>query len=286
MKYYEVNFTLSPLNSDACDLLAALAGEAGFETFEETEAGLTGYVQQQLFDPSQLDELLQSFPFPDVTVSYTVGEAEDRDWNEQWEQEGFAPIVVDNRLVIHDGRHLPEQLSTVNYQLSIEIDARLAFGTGTHETTRMVCSTLLTLPLDGKRVLDCGCGTGILGIVAMKLGASACTAYDIDEWSVDNTRHNAVINQVDITPLLGDATILNKVEGNFGLVMANINRNILLNDLPTFRSKMADGAQLILSGFYTADIPLLVDKAEECGLRLVSQLEENGWACLLLATKQ
>ena len=285
MKYYEVNFTLSPLNSDACDLLAALAGEAGFETFEETEEGLTGYVQQQLFDPSQLDELLQSFPFPDVTVSYNVGEAEDRDWNEQWEQEGFDPIVVDNRLVIHDGRHLPEQLSTVNYQLSIEIDARLAFGTGTHETTRMVCSTLLTLPLDGKRVLDCGCGTGILGIVAMKLGASACTAYDIDEWSVDNTRHNAVINQVDITPLLGDATILNKVEGKFGLVMANINRNILLNDLPTFRSKMADNAQLILSGFYTADIPLLVDKAEECGLRLVSQLEENGWACLLLATK-
>ncbi len=286
MKYYKVNFTLSPLNSDACDLLAALTGEAGFETFEETEEGLTGYVQQQLFDPSQLDELQQSFPFPDVTVSYKVGEAEDRDWNEQWEQEGFDPIVVDNRLVIHDGRHLPEQLSTVNYQLSIEIDARLAFGTGTHETTRMVCSTLLTLPLDGKRVLDCGCGTGILGIVAMKLGASACTAYDIDEWSVDNTRHNAVINQVDITPLLGDATILNKVEGKFGLVMANINRNILLNDLPTFRSKMADGAQLILSGFYTADIPLLVDKAEECGLQLVSQLEENGWACLLLATKQ
>ena len=285
MKYYEVNFTLSPLNSDACDLLAALAGAAGFETFEETEEGLTGYVQQQLFDPSQLDELLLSFPFPDVTVSYNVGEAEDRDWNEQWEQEGFDPIVVDNRLVIHDGRHLPEQLSTVNYQLSIEIDARLAFGTGTHETTRMVCSTLLTLPLDGKRVLDCGCGTGILSIVAMKLGASACTAYDIDEWSVDNTRHNAVINQVDITPLLGDATILNKVEGKFGLVMANINRNILLNDLPTFRSKMADDAQLILSGFYTADIPLLVDKAEECGLRLVSQLEENGWACLLLATK-
>ena len=293
MKYYEVNFTLSPVNSDACDLLAALAGEAGFETFEETEEGLTGYVQQQLFDSAQLDLLLQSFPFPDVTVSYNVGEAEDRDWNEQWEQEGFDPIVVDDRLVIHDGRHLPEewsmvngQWSMVNGQWSIEIDARLAFGTGTHETTRMVCSTLLTLPLDGKRVLDCGCGTGILGIVAMKLGASACTAYDIDEWSVDNTRHNAVINQVDITPLLGDATILNKVEGKFGLVMANINRNILLNDLPTFRSKMAEGAYLILSGFYTADIPLLLNKAEECGLRMVSQLEENGWASLLLTTKQ
>ena len=282
MKYYEVNFTLSPLNSDACDLLAALAGEAGFETFEETEEGLTGYVQQQLFDPSQLDELLQSFPFPDVTVSYTVGEAEDRDWNEQWEQEGFDPIVVDNRLVIHDGRHLPEQLSTVNYQLSIEIDARLAFGTGTHETTRMVCSTLLTLPLDGKRVLDCGCGTGILGIVAMKLGASACTAYDIDEWSVDNTRHNAVINQVELTPLLGDATILNKVEGTFDLVMANINRNILLQDMPLFREKMAPGGRLVLSGFYTDDISLLTAKAATLGLSMTAQRENNGWACIVL----
>ena len=119
MKYYEVNFTLSPVNSDACDLLAALAGEAGFETFEETEEGLTGYVQQQLFDSAQLDLLLQSFPFPDVTVSYNVGEAEDRDWNEQWEQEGFDPIVVDNRLVIHDGRHLPEEWSMVNGQWSM-----------------------------------------------------------------------------------------------------------------------------------------------------------------------
>ena len=285
MKYFEADFTISPYSPDAIDLLADIAGEAGFESFEVTPTGLKGYVQQQLFNPMLLDFGIADFPIECVDITYDIHEAEDRDWNEQWEQEGFDPIVVDNRLVIHDGRHLPEQLSTVNYQLSIEIDARLAFGTGTHETTRMVCSTLLTLPLDGKRVLDCGCGTGILGIVAMKLGASACTAYDIDEWSVDNTRHNAVINQVDITPLLGDATILNKVEGKFGLVMANINRNILLNDLPTFRSKMADDAQLILSGFYTADIPLLVDKAEECGLRLVSQLEENGWACLLLATK-
>ena len=279
MKYYEVDFNLSPTSSDACDLLAAIAGEAGFETFEETDNGLKGYVQQQLFDREQLDLLLQSFPFPDVNVSYTVTEAEDRDWNEQWEQEGFEPIVVNNRLVIHDGRHLPEQ----TYPLSIEIDAHLAFGTGTHETTRMVCATLLGL--SPHRVLDCGCGTGILGITAMKLGANECVAYDIDEWSVDNTRHNAVINQVELTPLLGDATILNKVEGTFDLVMANINRNILLQDMPRFREKMAPGAFLILSGFYTDDVPLLTEKAASLGLKPVSQKEENGWACILLTTK-
>ena len=279
MKYYEVDFNLSPTSSDACDLLAAIAGEAGFETFEETDNGLKGYVQQQLFDREQLDLLLQSFPFPGVNVSYTVTEAEDRDWNEQWEQEGFEPIVVNNRLVIHDGRHLPEQ----TYPLSIEIDAHLAFGTGTHETTRMVCATLLGL--SPHRVLDCGCGTGILGIAAMKLGANECVAYDIDEWSVDNTRHNAVINQVELTPLLGDATILNKVEGTFDLVMANINRNILLQDMPRFREKMAPGAFLILSGFYTDDVPLLTEKAASLGLKPVSQKEENGWACILLTTK-
>lgn len=279
MKYYEVDFNLLPTSSDACDLLAAIAGEAGFETFEETDNGLKGYVQQQLFDREQLDLLLQSFPFPDVNVSYTVTEAEDRDWNEQWEQEGFEPIVVNNRLVIHDGRHLPEQ----TYPLSIEIDAHLAFGTGTHETTRMVCATLLGL--SPHRVLDCGCGTGILGIAAMKLGANECVAYDIDEWSVDNTRHNAVINQVELTPLLGDATILNKVEGTFDLVMANINRNILLQDMPRFREKMAPGAFLILSGFYTDDVPLLTEKAASLGLKPVSQKEENGWACILLTTK-
>ncbi len=279
MKYYEVKFHISPYLTDACDLLAALAGEAGFESFETTEEGLTGYVQQQLFDRQQLDTLISSMPFTGVDVSYSVSEAEDRDWNEQWEQAGFAPIVVNDTLVIHDGRHLPTTPSSI----AIEIDARQAFGTGTHETTRMVCGMLTDTELQGRRVLDCGCGSGILGIVAMKLGAQACVAYDIDEWSVDNTRHNAVINQVDITPLLGDASILlNKVEGTFDIVVANINRNILLNDMPVFRQKMAPGAQLILSGFYTSDIPMLTAKAAELQLTLADVREENDWACLRL----
>jgi len=278
MKYFEVEFTISPYSADASDVLAAMAGEAGFETFEETETGLKGYVQQSLFDVSVLNAALEDFPFEDTTVSYDIQEAEDRDWNEQWEQEGFEPIVISNNLIIHDGRHLPDSTPDI----AIEIDAKLAFGTGTHETTRMICSTLLDLKPEG-RVLDCGTGTGILSICALKMGAKEAIGYDIDEWSVDNARHNAVINQVDdrFISLLGDASILNKVEGTFDLVMANINRNILLNDLPQFVSKMNAGATLILSGFYTDDCQILIEKAQTLGLSLQQQKEDQQWACLV-----
>ena len=279
MKYFEVDFTISPYSADASDVLAAMAGEAGFETFEETETGLKGYVQQSLFDVSVLKTALEDFPFEDTTISYDIREAEDRDWNEQWEQEGFEPIVISDNLIIHDGRHLPDSTPDI----AIEIDAKLAFGTGTHETTRMICSTLLELQPKG-RVLDCGTGTGILSICALKLGAQEAIGYDIDEWSVDNARHNAVINQVDdrFTSLLGDASILNKVEGTFDLVMANINRNILLNDMPQFVSKMNADATLILSGFYTDDCQILIEKAQTLGLTLQQQKEDQQWACLVL----
>ena len=279
MKYFEVDFTISPYSADASDVLAAMAGEAGFETFEETETGLKGYVQQSLFDVSALKAALEDFPFEDTTIGYDIREAEDRDWNEQWEQEGFEPIVISDNLIIHDGRHLPDSTPDI----AIEIDAKLAFGTGTHETTRMICSTLLELQPKG-RVLDCGTGTGILSICALKLGAQEAVGYDIDEWSVDNARHNAVINLVDdrFTSLLGDASILYKVEGTFDLVMANINRNILLNDMPQFVSKMNADATLILSGFYTDDCQILIEKAQALGLTLQQQKEDQQWACLVL----
>ena len=276
MKYYEVEFTISPLSADAADLLASLAGEAGFETFEETETGLKGYVQQSLFSVDALRECIEDFPFEGTSIIYNVREAEDRDWNEQWEQEGFEPIVISDQLVIHDGRHLPETDS----QVSIEIDAKLAFGTGTHETTRMICKQLIDRS-QGARVLDCGTGTGILSIVALKFGATQAVGYDIDEWSADNARHNAVINRVDdrFTSLLGDSSVLNTVDGTFDLVLANINRNILLADMPRFISKMHNGSTLILSGFYTTDVHILIDKAKTLGLSLVFQdsaLDFNG----------
>ena len=193
-------------------------------------------------------------------------------------------------VIIHDGRHLPDNISDQN--IAIEIDAKLAFGTGTHETTRMICATLLdifsnlsplTSYLSPLKVLDCGTGTGILAICALKLGAKEAIGYDIDEWSVDNARHNAVINRVDdrFRSLLGDVSILKEVEGSFDIVMANINRNILLADMPMMHQKMAPDARLILSGFYTADIPMLTEKAQSLGMTLIAQKEANDWACLV-----
>ena len=298
MKYFEVEFTITPCSQVAQDLLSALAGEAGFETFEETETGLTGYVQQSLLDKSALQQTIDGFPLEDTRITYKVREAEDRDWNEQWEQEGFEPIVIRGRwkvengkrneesgetLVIHDGRHLPNDLSTVNCQLSIEIDAHLAFGTGTHETTQMICETLLERNMKNKWVLDCGCGTGILGICALKLGAEKCLAYDIDEWSVDNTRHNAVINQVDdrLTVLHGDGSLLESLDDWYDVVVANINRNILLQDMKRFANVITPQQLLILSGFYEEDIPLLVKKASNFGFYLLDTKKNGDWACLV-----
>ena len=317
MKYFEIDFTLTPCSEDAQDVLSALAGEAGCESFEQTADGLKAYIQQSLYDEDALRLALDAFPFPS-SIKYKVREAEDRDWNEQWEQEGFEPIVVRSErrevsgetsaltLIIHDGRHLPSSIihqpSDFIHQTSsfipIEIDAHLAFGTGTHETTRMICATLLAMDLQHQRVLDCGCGTGILGICALKLGAASCVAYDIDEWSTDNTRHNAVINHVDdrLTALCGDSSVL---AGNstalggspaevsaaspagFSLVLANINRNILLQDMPRFVSVMAPRATLILSGFYESDCALLESKAQSLGLTLTATKTDGDWACMV-----
>ena len=277
MKYFEVEFNINPMSVDASDLLADLALEAGFETYEETENGLLGYVQQSLFDEDALRSCIADFPIEGTSIIYNVREAEDRDWNEQWEQEGFEPIIIPP-LAIHDGRHLPE----VESEISIEIDAKLAFGTGTHETTRMICREIIQYAR-GARVLDCGTGTGILSIAALKLGAIDAIGYDIDEWSVDNALHNAIINGVDdrFDSKLGDASVIDTIEGEFDLVLANINRNILLADMPRFVSKMHSGSKLILSGFYTADSPLLIQKAADLGLTFVSQNQDQDWACLV-----
>ena len=291
MKYYEIEININPCTDATRALMTSFAADAGCEAFEDTKTGVMAYVQQTLFDQQALDESINSFPISDTTITYKVREAEDKDWNEQWEQEGFEPIVVADRLVIHDGRHLPEtnhtsQFSPLSSHLSIEIDAHLAFGTGTHETTRMICATLLSMNLKGRRVLDCGCGTGILGICALKLGADSCVGYDIDEWSADNTRHNAVINHVDdrLQSLCGDSSLLAAFTAEFDLVLANINRNILLADMPRFVSVMAPHSTLILSGFYETDCTLLESKAQQLGLRLTATKTDCNWACMVLNT--
>ncbi|MEE1140672.1 MAG: 50S ribosomal protein L11 methyltransferase [Prevotella sp.] len=281
MKYFEVDFQLSPLSQDACDILAALTADAGFESFEETQHGIRGYVQQPLLDRQALEDIVNNFPIMGTNIIYTINKAEDKDWNEQWEQEGFEPIIVgNNRLAIHDGRHLPSQPADI----SVEIDARLAFGTGTHETTQMICEWMLDMPMKGLRVMDAGCGTGILGIVALKLKANHVTAYDIDEWSSDNTRHNAVINRVDsqLSVYCGDASLLDSKTADYDLVLANINRNILLNDMPRFCQIMKQDAKLILSGFYTEDIPLLEARGKKLGLILTGAKNRDKWASIIM----
>ena len=290
MKYFELEFTLTPCSQDVQDVLSALLGEVGCESFEETPEGLKAYIQQSLYDEAAVKAAVEGFPFETVHLIYNIREAEDRDWNEQWEQEGFEPIEVRGKssegIIIHDGRHLPTDIKhQASDIISIEIDAHMAFGTGTHETTRMICSTLLDMELTGKRVLDCGCGTGILGICALKLGAASCLGYDIDEWSADNTRHNAVINHVDdrLTALCGDVTVLGGLSADFSLVLANINRNILLQDMEHFVSVMLPDATLILSGFYQSDCALLESKAQTLGLVLTATKTDGDWACMIFS---
>jgi len=285
MMTYQISFSIKG-NEDvfetARDLLADTAGEAGCESFEETSEGLIAYCQVDNWDEDLIKESIENFIIPNVTISYNVKDADDKDWNQEWEEKGFEPINIDNKIIVCDAKKpLPDDIPANTEH--IFIDTKLAFGTGTHQTTRMIVSTLLHLDLHNKSVLDCGCGTGILGIAAAKLGAINVVAYDIDEWSVNNARHNAEINAIEnISVYQGDSTVLNHISGVFDIVMANINRNILLNDMPTFKSLMTSNSLLILSGFYQTDIPVLLDKAKELGLEEYGRKQDGEWACLVL----
>lgn len=286
MKYKVAEFVIAcdaTLLQTARDLVADAAGEAGFESFEDTPTGLKGYVQDDALDREVLDNNLEEMPLEDVSVTYTLEDAEDKDWNEEWEKAGFDPINIDDRVVIYDARQ--EQATVSPTALSVYIHARQAFGTGNHQTTRMVIRRLTHMDLMGKRVLDCGCGTGILGIVASKLGAEEVVGYDIDEWSVENTRHNAEQNGVDnLTVLHGNASVLSHVCGVFDVVVANINRNILIEDLPAFKEVLAHDGMIILSGFYEDDAPLIKAKAAGLSLAETSRETEDDWCCLSLST--
>ncbi len=282
MKYKIADFKMActpELTQIAKDLLPDLMGEIGFESFEDTPDGLKGYIPADLLDTNSLKQVLETFPVEGVNITYTLSDSEDKNWNEAWENTGFAPINIDNQVLVYDARtgRKPAGDSLIN----IGIEAKQAFGTGTHETTRMMIGAMLQLSLKGKRVLDCGCGTGILGIAALKLGAEAVVGFDIDEWSVENTQHNAAINEVDnIEVFHGDAHVLSHVSGVFDVVLANINRNILLNDMPTYLEMMNAGSVLIISGFYEEDVKLLDEKANSLGLVKTSQKTDNHWCCL------
>lgn len=284
MKYLVAEFKIEcqdGMIQIARDLLTDALGEAGFETFEDTEYGIKGYVQESLFDENAMNDVISNFMLPDVTINANIQEAEYKNWNEEWEEAGFERININDSITIYDARH--DDGNGIASGISIGIETKQAFGTGTHETTRMIVSTLLNIDLKGKRVLDCGCGTGILGIAASKLGASEVVGYDIDEWSSENAIHNAELNGVgNMKVMLGDASVLKSVEGKFDVVLANINRNILLADMPAFVSVMADNSLLILSGFYASDVDLLIEKASSLGLSKIDSKSDSEWTCLVL----
>lgn len=291
MRYKKVTFHFLPtdggdelLTSTCREVMEAMTAEIGFEAFEDTADGVDAYCQESLFDADALATVVNTFPVKGVSIRYEETDIADKDWNARWEAESYQPIVVDDRCVIRSPRsEMPEGIAPC-YDLLI--DVRQAFGTGSHETTRMMVSEILDIePLD-KRVLDCGTGTGILAIAAMKAGASSAVAYDIDEWSVDNARKNADLNHVkDIEVLLGDSNVLSHVSGVFDLVMANINRNVLIADLPVLRSVMAPGAELLLSGFLEQDSAMLIASAAVEGLDLRNMRTEGEW-CMLHFTLQ
>ncbi|MCF0198135.1 MAG: 50S ribosomal protein L11 methyltransferase [Bacteroidaceae bacterium] len=276
MKYYEVDFVVTPYNEDCCDVLQALLGNIGFESFVSKENGVLAYVQKRMFDASVLRELIETFPLPDYHFEYSVAKAPDEDWNAVWEKE-FAPVIIDDLVCVHDTRHPVEH----HCQHDIVINPRLAFGTGTHPTTRMILSHLSTMDLRGKRVIDAGTGTGVLGILCHQLGATEIVGYDIDEWSVENATMNALLNSAPMEVLFGDADVLNGIRPA-DMLIANINRNILLGDMSRFAQALKPHACLLLSGFYEQDIPSLTKEAEKFGFVVKNQKVTDDWAMICL----
>ena len=274
MKYFEVTFTTQPCNETTNDVVSALAGEIGFESFVEWENGVQAYIQQNLFDEEALKEMVNEFPLPDTHITYTIQEAEDKDWNEEWEKNFFQPIVIGDRCCIHSTFHK----DTPKTEYEILINPQMAFGTGHHETTSSIICELLDADLNGKNVLDMGCGTSILAILASMRGAKAVTAIDIDDWCVNNSRDNIALNNIhNIEVKWGDAALLEGHEP-FDVIIANINRNILLADMSRYAACMHSGSELFMSGFYVEDIPAIQEKAESLGMTFLHHREKNNWA--------
>ena len=257
------------------DLLVDMLGNEGpYESFVDTADGVKAYVRQSEYDSNYLSATVQAFPVP---LQYTVAEMEDKDWNSEWEKGHEAVLVQYDGGTVWVRAPFHPHRTDVNYELVIE--PKMSFGTAHHPTTYMMLSYVAELPMNGRRVLDMGCGTAVLGILAKMRGAVYVEGVDIDEWAFDNARENAAANGVDITLKLGDASAL---DGEFDVVIANINRNILLADMEAYSRVLSAGGTLLLSGFYQADEQALVAKANTLGIALKSKKNRDGWSALEL----
>ncbi|MDO4993915.1 MAG: 50S ribosomal protein L11 methyltransferase [Bacteroidales bacterium] len=272
MQTFDVfSFQITPADDSSREIVMALLAAAGFDSFQETDDGCEAYIPQGQMTQEEMNRLIDEFQLPDITLSYSIYTLEQRDWNEQWEQEGFEPIVIDGLCSIHKpGQQVAAQ------PFDILINPRMAFGSGTHETTSQLVEKLLRQNLTGKRCLDMGCGTGILAICMAKAGAAQITAIDIDEFSVENTRENLRLNNItNVEVVHGDATAIN---GQYDLIVANIHRNIIIADAPTYMQHITSEGTLLVSGFYKEDMAQVVGHLEQCGLTFCGGETRNGWA--------
>lgn len=278
MNYYELSFTYtSPVETGVInDILASELGEIGFESFTENEQGLQGYIPNTVYDPEALKAKLTEFPLENVVIHYTELLVESKDWNEEWEKNYFKPIRIGNECIIRASFHETEP----GYTYTIIIDPKMAFGTGNHETTYLMIGEMLKLDLRGKELLDMGCGTAVLAILASLKGAKRVAAIDIDEWAYNNALENIRLNHTEeIQVALGGAERIREF-GTFDIVFANINRNILLNDICLYTTAIKPGGTLFMSGFYTEDIPAIEAECQKNGLTLDSYTQRNNWVAV------
>ena len=270
--YLEFNFKISPLQPWNEILMAELI-EIGFDSFTEEHDGILGYIQKDQFNEESLKEIgLMSHA--DVQISYTFSEMPNINWNEEWEK-NFDPINVENQVSIraefHENQNLPHE---------IIIQPKMSFGTGHHATTYLMIQQMLDMNFDSKTVLDMGCGTSVLAIFAKQKGAGKTVAIDIDEWSVENSKENAARNNVELE--ISQGTADNLGDEKYDIILANINRNILISDIPTYVSVMNEGGQLLLSGLCFFDVDDILEVCTAQNLKLKKQLQREEWVSLLM----
>ena len=276
MDYLEVSLVVE--NDDFCEILVAELSEIGFDSFLDTESGIDAYVTEELFDEQAFKQLLEEYAIK-TAISYSLKKIEKKNWNEEWES-NFSPIKVGKDVYVRADFHEADN----SFLHNIIITPKMSFGTGHHETTSMVMELQLEIDHQQKNVLDVGTGTGILAILASKLGAKNVKSFDIDEWSVTNTLENIEINAVeDVSVRLG--TINDEPHAHYEIVLANINRNILLSEIPVYASYLAAGGVLVVSGFYEHDIADIQQVAEEAQLEKVKHLHKNQWAAVVFKKK-
>lgn len=263
-------------NSEYSEILMAEIGEAGFDTFMETDTGFEAYTEGNSFDKQLLQEIKEKYAHVSPLV-FQFDELEKQNWNEEWEK-NVEPIIVDDKCLVRAAFHKIDK----TYPYEIIITPKMSFGTGHHQTTHLMLSAQMKMDHRGKRVMDAGCGTAILSVMAGKLGATEVEAFDIDEWSVENGNENAVNNNcANIRIQLGKINEI-KLTGTFDIILANINKNILLAEMQQYTTFLNPGGDLLLSGFYVKDIPDLKVEAAKYGLQEVFHQERETWACLLL----